>query len=134
MLTKTSLAGGKVKRSTAMNCLLVNQLATPGLGSLMAGRVLAGTIQLGLAIVGFCMVMGWFYEKGVTIYRMASESPEMPELFPWLGVAGFGVFVLSWLLSWPTSISLLRDSRLNKIAEPAAPAAPPKPPKLDSYD
>src|SRR6267142_5883224 len=50
------------KRSTATTCLILNQFATPGLGSLMARRWFAGTGQLVLAVAGFCLLVGWFVQ------------------------------------------------------------------------
>ena len=39
--------------ATARNAALVNQLATPGLGTIMAGRIVTGAGQLLLALAGF---------------------------------------------------------------------------------
>ena len=51
-----------LNKSKARNCALINQLATPGLGSLMGGRIFAGIGQLILAVAGFIMVTGWFIQ------------------------------------------------------------------------
>ena len=56
-----------VSRTTAHNAALLNQLATPGLGSLMAGRWLAGVGQLALAVAGFVMVVVGVTAVGITI-------------------------------------------------------------------
>ena len=47
--------------ATARTALVINQFATPGLGSLMAGRYLAGSIQLLLALAGFTLIVAWFF-------------------------------------------------------------------------
>lgn len=123
-------AAGPVKRSTAMNCLLVNQLATPGLGSLMGRRFLAGILQLTLAIAGFVLVVAWFFQR---TYRLISELPPDAGAYAWFGKAGGILFVASWLLAWITSLSLLRQSRKNPEVHPATPVplpARPIPPKL----
>jgi hypothetical protein len=111
----------KPKRSKALNCLLMNQLATPGLGSLMGGRILAGSIQLGLAVLGFVLVVVWMYGLSANAYRQAFELPTEPTAYPGLGMAGFSLFAISWLLAWFTSLSLLRN------APPEEPPAMPKP-------
>src|ERR1017187_7719922 len=60
---------GPLSRSTARNAAILNQCATPGLGSLMAGRRVAGIGQLLLGIAGFVMVLGWFALLGVQTYN-----------------------------------------------------------------
>lgn len=107
-----------------MNCLLVNQLATPGLGSLMGGRILAGSIQLGLAVLGFCFVVVWIIGYTGNAYRQAFELPEQPVTANWLGKLGFGLFAASWVLAWFTSLSLLRHAPPNEPAKPDNPAKP----------
>ena len=43
----------------ARNCLLLNQFATPGLGSLLGRRLVAGMGQLAAAVVGFVLFCAW---------------------------------------------------------------------------
>jgi hypothetical protein len=50
-----------LSRTTAWICLLINLLLTPGLGSLVAGRLWSGLVELVTAFVGFGFVMAWFY-------------------------------------------------------------------------
>src|SRR5260370_1435558 len=125
MKTSSAAQPKRPKRSTAANCLIVNQLATPGLGSLMAGRFVAGTVQLALSLFGFCFIMGWFLQIFMQLYRQMNELPPQPPPYPWMGQAGVIIFASAWLLSWITSISVLRESRRNEAAQPP-PAVPPK--------
>lgn len=128
MPMKTSSANDPrpvVKRSSARNCLLVNQLATPGLGSLMGGQIIAGTVQLILALVGFCLVIGWFVETCMDLYRQMNNLPPEPNSYSWMGKTGLLAFTAAWLLAWITSLSLLRQARQN---EPAATPSKPLPP------
>src|SRR5262249_18650738 len=90
------------KRSTGITCLLVNQFATPGLGSIMARRYVEGAIQLLLAIIGFVLFIAWFMHMFDEIYRSIAGLPEQPARYPWFGKAGVLIFILSWLLAWPT--------------------------------
>src|SRR5437870_2315865 len=99
------------KRSAAATCLILNQFATPGLGSLMARRWIAGAGQLLLATVGFCLVVGWFVQSLMQAYRMFSNLPETPQRYPWLGRTGMLLFLAAWLWSWVTSLSVLRQAR-----------------------
>ena len=106
------LARRPLDRSTARNSVLINQLATPGLGSLLAGRWLAGIGQLLLALTGFVMLVGWFGTVMVQLYRQINGDPE-PKSAAWLGEAGAILFFAAWLWAGVTSLSLLREAKEN---------------------
>jgi hypothetical protein len=106
-----------LKRSTARNSVLINQLATPGLGSLLAGRWVAGMGQLLLALAGFVMVVAWFAVLMVQVYRQINGDPE-PKSVAWLGEAGAITFAASWLWAWVTSLSLLRETKTSEDQAP----------------
>jgi hypothetical protein len=110
---KISSGGKPLSRTTARNSFLVNQLATPGLGSLMAGRYLAGTGQLLFAFVGFGFVVAWFVTLLAQMYRQI-DSDAPPKSVAWLGEAGAVTFAAAWLWSLATSLSLLREARTNE--------------------
>ncbi|HOX57702.1 MAG TPA: hypothetical protein P5205_13720 [Candidatus Paceibacterota bacterium] len=99
-----------LSRSAARNAALLNQCATPGLGSFMAGRRLAGLGQCLLALAGFGMVIGWFVLLALQSYNeLLNDAP--PKSVAWLGVAGGATFIAAWLWSLITSLSLLREAR-----------------------
>ncbi len=121
-------------QSAARNAALVNQLATPGLGSLMAGRWVAGIGQLALAVAGFVMVVVWFFKVMIQYYgQVTGDVPAHPV---WrIGVAGAILFVASWFWALVTSVSLLRAAKPDEPTEPRP--VPPRsvdssaqPPKL----
>lgn len=117
-------------RSAARNAALVNQLATPGLGSLMAGRWIAGIGQLVLAVAGFGLVVVWFAEVMIQYYgQVFSDAPTRP--VGWIGETGALLFVASWFWSLVTSLSLLRQAagEESENSKPAPPEPDP-PPKL----
>jgi hypothetical protein len=103
----------------------VNQLATPGLGSLMAGRWAAGIGQLVLAVAGFVMVVVWFFEVMIQYYGQVTGDVQVRSV-GWIGEAGAILFVVSWFWALATSMSLLRQAKTDD--EPASRA--PLPPKL----
>ncbi len=107
---KPSLAPKKISRAKARNAALLNQLATPGLGSLIAGRWLAGTGQLILSTVGFVLIMVWFVKEMVPYYHLmfSDEPPQLPNLK--LLTEGAVLFVLAWLWSLGTSLGLMREA------------------------
>ena len=110
---KTSSGGKVLNRTTARNSFLINQLATPGLGSLMAGRYVAGAGQLALAVIGFILVVAWFVSLMMQVYQQIdSDAPLKP--VAWLGKAGAATFAAAWIWSLVTSLSLLREARANE--------------------
>lgn len=123
-----------VSRTAARNAALINQFATPGLGSLMAGRWLAGTGQLLLALAGFVFVIVWFIETMGQAYDQITGEVT-PHSAAGVGETGAGLFLLAWFWALVTSISLVTRA---KSEEPAAsqtiptPTANPRaePPKL----
>jgi hypothetical protein len=119
-------AGKPVKRSAAMNCLLVNQFATPGLGSMMGRRYLEGTIQLALAVGGFVLVTWAFIQWIWSMYRNFGGPDADTGPFPWFGKIGAIMFITSWFLSWITSASLLRTARKAAQQQELQPNLPPK--------
>lgn len=109
---------GPLSRSAARNAALLNQCATPGLGSLMAGRRLAGVGQLLVAVAGFAMVIGWFVLLALQIYDELINDAQ-PKSVAWLGEAGAVTFGAAWLWSLVTSLSVLREARDNENQPPA---------------
>jgi hypothetical protein len=91
----------------------------------MGRRIVAGLGQLALALAGFGCVLGWFIQLFIDTYRQFSDLPARPKPYPWLGAVGFVLFLSAWLLSWITSLSLLREARRNEPSAPPIIAAPP---------
>jgi hypothetical protein len=110
---RTSSARKQLSGTTARNSFLINQLATPGLGSLMAGRWAAGIGQILLALTGFGFVVAWFVSLMSQVYQQInSDAPLRP--VAWLAETGAIIFVASWLWALVTSLSLLREARANE--------------------
>lgn len=76
----------------------------------MARRWLAGGGQLLLSLAGFILVMVWFLEEMIPYYRLMydDESPHSPNLK--LLATGAVIFVIAWLWSLVTSVSLMREA------------------------
>ena len=110
---------------------MLNLLATPGLGSLMCRRWIAGSGQLILAVAGFTLVAVWFYREMVPYYGLmfSDEPPHFPDfkMLAW----GADVFAASWLWSAVTSYSLMREASAKNLEALKNDAAPPMP-KLDA--
>ena len=106
-------AAKPLSQTAARNCFLINQLATPGLGSLMAGRYLAGTGQVLLALIGFGLVVAWFVALITQIYQQI-DGDVAAKTAAWLGETGGMTFASAWLWSLVTSVSLLREASANE--------------------
>ena len=125
-------SGGKLlSPASARNCFLVNQFATPGLGSLMGGRIVAGIGQLLLAIAGFGLVVYWFLRTMQEYYGLISSDAPIVS-YAGYALAGLLFFAAAWLWSLFTSISLVRQAKAQEPKNP--PSAPPpiinSPPKI----
>jgi 4a-hydroxytetrahydrobiopterin dehydratase len=101
----------RISRTKARNAALMNQLATPGLGSLMAGRWLAGTGQLLIFLAGFVIYCVWAIKYLAAYYNLmyGDAPPPNPSLsrMAWTGVT---LCAAGWLWSLVTSISLMREA------------------------
>ena len=95
--------------TAARNAALVNLLATPGLGSLMARRWVAGAGQLVFALAGFGMMLVWFARTMRDYYGLISEQQSEPQVHFGLLKAGAAVFASSWLWALVTSIHIFRS-------------------------
>lgn len=113
---KPSSAPKVISRTAARNAALLNLLATPGLGSLVARRWLEGIGQLFLSVTGFVLVVVWFIRVMIPYYgEMFNESTPAPVSFHMLGV-GAALFALAWVWSLVTSLSLSRATAGQDVA------------------
>ena len=112
-----------LSRSAARTAVVLNQLATPGLGSLLARRWISGAGQLALSIAGFAFVVVWFVKVMIQFYGQIQGDVAVKPV-GWIGLTGAGVFAAAWLWSLATSVSILNEAKRNAASE-AATAAPP---------
>ena len=118
--------------ASARNCFLMNQFATPGLGSLMGGKIIPGLGQLFLALAGFGLFILGFIRLMKNYYNVLTEEVQTASPQSKLFIAGIMLFAAAWLWSLLTSLSLMREA---KIPEPPPPGTiPPRitniPPKI----
>ena len=101
----------------AWKCLLVNQAATPGLGTIWAGRVWVGRAQLAVALVGFCLIVFYIWRTFQNSLRDTIGEPPLP---PATAAINWGalLFGVAWLWSWFSSISVLREAQRIEKAKP----------------
>ena len=108
---KPSLARKKISRSQARNAVLLNQLGTPGLGTLLAGRLIKGGLQLLLFLAGFALFCLWAYRTLAQYYEMMfHDAPKTAPGNLGLALGGVGLCALAWVWSLQTGFSLLREA------------------------
>jgi hypothetical protein len=131
MPTKISLALGPrrpLSRQMAWGCMTTN-LAVPGIGSLMAGRV-TGYIQLLLTVGGMILTL-WFgvrfivWAVGNWNQLQQADDPVAPLLEMWnrahWALLGIGIFALAWLWALTTSVGIVREARAGEFLPPRSP-------------
>ncbi len=98
------------EESKAQLCLLLNVAATPGLGSLVARRWVVGSLQILLAIVGFVLIMMWFYNFFLAIFNDVSMEDSTHRLWQ----SGLVLFGTAWAWGLMTGLTKLRAIRLRR--------------------
>lgn len=97
-------------RPTAWVCLLTNQFVTPGLGSILAGRVWSGLVEVALSGAGFCLVMAWLVNLFKVVWSGLDRSDSMRP-YAWQGKLGLLLFVAGWLLALISSVRIVCGAR-----------------------
>ena len=113
-------------RAEAWRFALLNQLAFPGLGTILAGQMI-GFAQAALMVAGFFISMGyvcWFIFNQLHLLFDMSASPqqfnEIRFAHWWIGAVGFGLCLISWC--W----SLISSAQFIKAAPETSAMLPPK--------
>lgn len=98
-------------------CVMINQLAFPGLGTILAGRRI-GYAQAAVMVVGFVLVMGYLILYLGASYRYLQtpgwtqadfEARYRPYL--WALYDGIGLCLVAWIWSLRSSFALWRQAR-----------------------
>ena len=126
------------RRASTWVCVLINQLAFPGMGTVMAGHR-CGYIQATLMVAGFCLVMGFMLWFLLCTGRYLAGAPWTEEQFAaqyrpyaWMWKVGVLLCLVSWFWALVSSLELLRrhkpGSSKDRMATSPAPKPPPLPP------
>ena len=97
-------------------CALINQAATPGLGSYMAGRRIVGALQLVFSVGGCLLITVWIFQTsyGVALEQMGEARVRAGD---WLWNWGWISFGASWCWSLVSSFAMaLEAHRLHRNA------------------
>ena len=112
------------------SCVVVNLLACPGLGTVLAGRRF-GWSQLGIMVIGFLLAMKFLLTfLGIEI-RMALHGSSFRvsrwQEIAWMGKWGFELCGVAW--GW-AGLSSLQIWKEHLASQPAVKKGPPQPPSL----
>ena len=105
-----------LSRSKAWVCAVINQLAFPGMGTVMAGRR-TGYVQAALMVVGFLLTMGFMFVYFAALIQcmvqgVGSDSlyKELFHRYGWAGLSGLALCFIAWCWSLVSSILIVRNS------------------------
>lgn len=121
-----------LSRDRAWSCIMMN-VATPGVGSLRARRVLTGAGQLGFALAGFFLICGWMLKFFYGIFQEQLDGTVLPQPPAWMWKWGAVCFVISWTWTALTCVILYWDAKRYEQAmrdnpPPLISDVPPRPP------
>jgi len=100
-----------LSRSNALSCVVINQFATPGLGSIVGGRRVSGAVQLLLALAGFFLLLVWMFYYFYDRFRVSVGHEPVENAYGSLGKWGLVLFGIAWVWALVTSLSLLRQAK-----------------------
>ena len=105
-----------VSRQQARTCFWVNQLACPGVGTIMGGHRVTGLLQTAIMVVGFCATLAYGLMYLSAVYKfaldpMGTDPRKTMHSWAWLGIGGFALCVLAWFWSLFSSFRILNESR-----------------------
>jgi hypothetical protein len=114
------------RRDRLQIAIVINQLATPGLGSWIAGHRVAGAGQLAFSISGFLYFLVRCVEMVGTSIRTALDGGIAPGFPMEAWNRALLLIGIAWLWAGITSLQLFRELR----NLPAPPPTLPTPPTL----
>lgn len=105
----------------------INLLATPGLGTILAGKFMRGLIELALSVSGFAFIIAWMFKAFFAMVAVAADTNNggPADSYSFLWKIGVPMFAAGWLISAWSSILFIQEA--SKMAPPKIPT----PPKLD---
>jgi 4a-hydroxytetrahydrobiopterin dehydratase len=104
---------GPLSRDRAWACVTLN-FSLAGLGTLKAGRRISGYMQLVAAFAGFFLCLTWMLKWIYRIFQAQIGDTLSAPPAPWLWMAGVTGFVVSYVWTLCTCVSLMREAKANE--------------------
>lgn len=109
----------------AWSYVLLNQLALPGMGTIMAQRRSSGYFQAALSLIGFAIFTGFVLWFLVGLVRTASDTYGDLGAYwsyvrsrAWIAWIGLVVCAVAWFWSLFSSLQILRAAKRNSRPPP----------------
>src|SRR5258708_301867 len=106
-----------VTRSRAWVCVMINQLAFPGMGTVMAGRRV-GFAQAAILLAGFFFAIGFLFCSFTPLFGLLAHSEggegqyeQLYRPYAWAGLSGLALCVIAWFWALLSSLGILRASQ-----------------------
>jgi len=102
-------------RERAWACAAMNQLAFPGLGTIMAGRRI-GYVQATIMVAGFCLFLGFmlFYFAWFARFMSFGGGEQVDQYgyrsWLWMLFIGLGLSAFAWCWALVDSLSIVRQA------------------------
>jgi len=103
-------------RSKAWTCVVINQLAFPGMGTVMAGRW-SGYAQATIMLAGFFLTMGFMFFSILKMFVFIVHADggevhyrEICRPYAWAGFWGLSLCLVAWCWALASSIAILRGA------------------------
>lgn len=108
----SSIPEQKPSLSTAYGYLVTNLLVMPGMGSLMAKRMVSGICQVILTFIGVLITMGGFILLILALKALKLGEVDKMDMqsLKILGI-GFGIFLIAWFWSLFTSLQIIKEAK-----------------------
>lgn len=114
------------RRDRLQVAIIANQLATPGLGSWMAGHRIAGGGQLVLAVTGFVLYVVYFVRLMGNLVATAGRGNGADAPPSWLWQSALVLFGVAWLWAGVTSVQMAVELWRRRGRESDEDSAPPR--------
>ena len=112
-----------LSRDRAWSCVSLN-FSISGLGSLRAGRLVAGIGQLGFVLTGFVLMLTWMLKFFHRIFEMELGEAVSPSPAGWLWKWGAICVGVSWTWMLITCFRLIQQAKVDE--QKARENIPPK--------
>lgn len=110
------------RRDLLQLAIIINQLATPGLGSWLAGHKRSASAQLAIVLLGFFGFLLHLAQMVRDSWVAAWEGLDPPLLSSTLMNRSLGLIGIAWLWAGFTSLLIYREMRaLDRSSTPAPP-------------
>ena len=104
---------GLLSRDRAWACVTLN-FSLAGLGTLKAGRKISGYAQLATAFSGFFLCLTWMLKWIYRIFQAQIGDTLSPPPAAWLWMVGAAGFLISYVWTLCTCVSLMREAKANE--------------------